>query len=255
MILANGVGAALFLLIVDNVISEQERVTALQAQKTLRIANQTLRSLRKGMNNARLRLCCNFLPRTQAERNRPKPIKRISWPMSGLPTIIIKKAALIQTVRKRKRYQSGKLSVVNEGTIHCENKKCPLGAAVIAPLIRRGETIGTLKLYYPSEKESNCINIELISGLSSLLSNQLEIAETDRAYHLAKEAEINALQAQISPHFLFNSMNIIVSLIRTDPEQARKLLTSLSYFLRQNVTGTTATKVSLNRNFHMLNHI
>jgi len=62
---------------------------------------------------------------------------------------------------------------------------------------------------------------------------------------LAKEAEINALQAQISPHFLFNSMNIIVSLIRTDPDQARKLLTSLSYFLRQNVTGTTVSEVSL----------
>ena len=36
-----------------------------------------------------------------------------------------------------------------------------------------------------------------------------------------------------------------MSLIRTDPDQARKLLTSLSYFLRQNVTGTTATQISL----------
>lgn len=93
------------------------------------------------------------------------------------------------------------------------------------------------------------VTIELISGLSSLLSNQLEIAEIDRAYQLAKEAEIKALQAQINPHFLFNSMNIIVSLIRTDPDQARKLLTSLSYFLRQNVTGTTTTEVSLEQEF------
>ena len=95
------------------------------------------------------------------------------------------------------------------------------------------------------------VSIELITGLSSLLSNQLEIAETDRAYQLAKEAEIKALQAQINPHFLFNSMNIIISLIRTDPDQARKLLTSLSYFLRQNVTGTTASQISLNKNYRM----
>ena len=139
----------------------------------------------------------------------------------------------------------GELVVVNDGTIHCDYPGCRLGAAVIAPLIRRGETIGTLKLYYPSEKVITDVSIELIAGLSSLLSNQLEIAETDRAYQLAKEAEIKALQAQISPHFLFNSMNIIVSLIRTDPDQARKLLTSLSYFLRQNVTGTTASQISL----------
>ena len=66
---------------------------------------------------------------------------------------------------------------------------------------------------------------------------------------MAKEAEIKALQAQINPHFLFNSMNIIVSLIRTNPDQARKLLTSLSYFLRQNVTGTTASQISLEQEF------
>ncbi|MBO1914930.1 GAF domain-containing protein, partial [Microvirga sp. 3-52] len=75
----------------------------------------------------------------------------------------------IQTVETKRVIESGKLSVVNEGTIHCEAKNCPLGAAVIAPLIRRGETIGTMKLYYPSKKAITDINIELISGLSSLL--------------------------------------------------------------------------------------
>ena len=245
MILANGVGAALFLLIVHNVISDQEKVTALQAQKTLRIANQTLGYLRKGMNNATASAVCNILyrelqPSAVALTDKSHIVAHI-----GLADDHHKENSPIQTIETKEVIQSGRLSVVNEGTIHCENKKCPLGAAVIAPLIQRGETIGTLKLYYPSEKSIKDINIELISGLSSLLSNQLELAETDRAYQLAKEAEIKALQAQISPHFLFNSMNIIVSLIRTNPDQARKLLTSLSYFLRQNVTGTTVSEVSL----------
>src|SRR5699024_9176603 len=75
--------------------------------------------------------------------------------------------------------------------------------------------------------------------------NQLEIAEADRAYQLAKEAEIKALQAQISPHFLFSTINIIISLIRIDPEQARELLMSLSYFLRQNLEGTTAALITI----------
>ncbi|WP_306666039.1 LytS/YhcK type 5TM receptor domain-containing protein, partial [Escherichia coli] len=50
MILANGIGTALFLLIVYNVISDQEKATAIQAQKSLRIADQTIGYLRKGMN-------------------------------------------------------------------------------------------------------------------------------------------------------------------------------------------------------------
>ena len=245
MILANGVGTALFLLIVHNVISEQEKGTALQAQKTLRIANQTLGYLRKGMSSDTARAVCNILyrelkPSAVAMTNQTNILAHV-----GIASDHHHKDSPIRTHETKAVIDNGKLVVVNDGTIHCDYPGCRLGAAVIAPLIRRGETIGTLKLYYPSEKAITDVSIELIAGLSSLLSNQLEIAETDRAYQLAKEAEIKALQAQISPHFLFNSMNIIVSLIRTDPDQARKLLTSLSYFLRQNVTGTTASKISL----------
>jgi two-component system sensor histidine kinase LytS len=87
--------------------------------------------------------------------------------------------------------------------------------------------------------------MELITGLSSMMSNQLEISEADKAFQLAKESEIRALQAQISPHFLFNTLNTIVSLVRIDPAKARKLLVSLSHFLRQNLTVTTHSKILL----------
>jgi len=245
MILANGVGTALFLLIVHNVISEQEKVTALQAQKTLRIANQTLGYLRTGMNTDTAEAVCTILfrelqPSAVAMTNKTDILAHV-----GIASDHHKVGSPIRTDETKDVIHHGKMVVVNDGTIHCDYPGCRLGAAVIAPLIRRGETIGTLKLYYPSEKVITDVSIELIAGLSSLLSNQLEIAETDRAYQLAKEAEIKALQAQISPHFLFNSLNMIMSLIRTDPDQARKLLTSLSYFLRQNVTGTTATLISV----------
>ncbi|WP_246096877.1 sensor histidine kinase [Psychrobacillus soli] len=245
MILANGVGTALFLLIVHNVISQQEKVMALQAQKMLRIANQTLSYLRTGMNTDTAQAVCNILfrelqPSAVAMTNQTDILAHI-----GLASDHHKVGSSIRTDETKDVIQHGEVVVVNDGTIHCDYPGCQLGAAIIVPLIQRGETIGTLKLYYPSEKVITDVNIELIVGLSSLLSNQLEIAETDHAYQLAKEAEIKALQAQINPHFLFNSMNIIVSLIRTDPDQARKLLTSLSYFLRQNVTGTTASQITL----------
>lgn len=47
-----------------------------------------------------------------------------------------------------------------------------------------------------------------------------------------KEAEIERLKAQINPHFLFNSLNSVSSLIITQPEQAREMLVRLSGFLR-----------------------
>jgi LytS/YehU family sensor histidine kinase len=116
-------------------------------------------------------------------------------------------------------------------------KSCPLGVVVIAPLKQRGETIGTLKFYFASKKEITPVTMELISGLSSLLRHQLELADADKSDQLTKEAKIKALQAQISPHFLFITLNTIHSLVRVDPAKARKLLVSLSHFLRQNLFG------------------
>lgn len=245
MILANGIGTALFLLIVYNVISDQEKATAIQAQKSLRIADQTIGYLRKGMNSETALAVCNILfrelkPSAVAMTNKTDILAHV-----GMADDHHKASSPLQTHITKKVLQHGELVIANEESIHCVRDDCPLGAAVIAPLKLRDETIGTLKLYYPSEKAITNVTIELIAGLSSLLSNQLEIAEADRSFQLAKDAEIKALQAQISPHFLFNSMNIIVSLIRTNPDEARRLLTSLSYFLRQNLEGTTAEKVTL----------
>src|SRR5207249_1061968 len=47
------------------------------------------------------------------------------------------------------------------------------------------------------------------------------------------EARLAALTSQINPHFLFNTLNSVSSLIRTDPEQARKMVYKLSRILRR----------------------
>ncbi|MDQ0861815.1 sensor histidine kinase [Bacillus sp. V2I10] len=245
MILANGLGSALFLLIIKNVVNEEEKAGALQAQKTLRIADQTLAYLRSGMNTQSAQAVCQILH---------KEIKTSAVAMTN-KTEILAHVGLgddhhcvnspIQTQITKDVIQSGILVLASDRTIHCREAGCPLGAAVIAPLKQRGETIGTMKFYFQSKKEITDIVMELITGLSSLLSNQLEIAEADKAYQLAKEAEIKALQAQISPHFLFNSLNTIVSLIRIDPAKARKLLVSLSHFLRSNLNATTVDMTTL----------
>jgi two-component system, LytTR family, sensor kinase len=49
---------------------------------------------------------------------------------------------------------------------------------------------------------------------------------------LLNEARLAALTRQINPHFLFNTLNSISSLIRTDPDQARRVIYRLSAILR-----------------------
>ncbi|MCH9694200.1 MAG: histidine kinase [Gammaproteobacteria bacterium] len=60
-------------------------------------------------------------------------------------------------------------------------------------------------------------------------------SEWRRSIVLEAQARISALQALIRPHFLFNSMNTIASLTRSDPLQAEEAVEDLSDLLRANL--------------------
>lgn len=105
-------------------------------------------------------------------------------------------------------------------------------AGIIAPLKIRGRAVGTLKFYYRSPRHVNRTQYALASGFAELLSTQLTVSELERQAELTARAEVRALQAQINPHFLFNTLNTIASLTRTEPLRARELLREFSQFYR-----------------------
>ncbi|WP_226585354.1 sensor histidine kinase [Halobacillus litoralis] len=245
MIVANGVGSALFLLIIRNVLNEEEKVGALEAQKALKLAESTVAHLRKGLTSHSANKACRIIY---------DEVQVSAISMTNKETILAHVGQaddhhhfgeLIQTDATREVIQTGKRVIASHEDIQCQHKDCPLGAAVIVPLKKREEVVGTLKFYVASEKEISNVLLELIQGLSALLSQQLELADADRAKELAREAEVKALQAQVNPHFLFNSLNVIVSLTRSEPDKARSLLIALSKFFRQNLGATTKTWTSL----------
>ena len=63
-------------------------------------------------------------------------------------------------------------------------------------------------------------------------------SEWRRSIVLEAQARISALQALIRPHFLFNSMNTIASLTRTNPRQAEEAVEDLSDLLRASLSST-----------------
>ena len=69
-------------------------------------------------------------------------------------------------------------------------------------------------------------------------------SEWRRSIVLEAQARISALQALIRPHFLFNSMNTIASLTRTDPARAEEAVEDLSDLLRANL-GSSSNRSSL----------
>lgn len=245
MIVANGLGTALVLLIIKSVVSEEDKAGAVQAQKTLRIADKTLAHMRSGLHTvSALEVCKIIYGEIRASAvsmtNKTDILAHV-----GLGDDHHEAESPIKTKITHTTIERGELMIANYDSIHCQVENCPLGAAIIAPLTQQNEVIGTLKFYFSSESAISNVDVELITGLSKMISHQLEIAAADKVFQLAKEAEVKALQAQISPHFVFNTLSTITSLIRINPLGARKLLVSLSHFLRRNLANTTETQITL----------
>jgi len=147
--------------------------------------------------------------------------------------------ALKLTDSTRSVLSSGELYIAQNPTaIGCSCKNCKLASGIVVPLKRNNQVIGTLKLYYTRASAVGQADIVFASGVGHLFSTQLELTEIDRQAKLVVRAELKALYAQINPHFLFNTLNTITSLVRTKPDQARELLIKLGAMFRYTLHKT-----------------
>ncbi|MDX7735380.1 sensor histidine kinase [Aeromonas caviae] len=108
-------------------------------------------------------------------------------------------------------------------------------SVIIIPLRENGAVSGTLKIYYRSTHSITSSLKEMAVGLSQLISTQMEVSRIEQLKEMTRKAEFTALQSKINPHFLFNALNAISSLIRIRPQQARQLIANLADYLRYNL--------------------
>ena len=71
-----------------------------------------------------------------------------------------------------------------------------------------------------------------VGEVARYASSQIELAELDASRARLDRAEVLALRAQISPHFVYNALNTIASFVRTDPDRARELVLDFADFTR-----------------------
>jgi signal transduction histidine kinase len=91
----------------------------------------------------------------------------------------------------------------------------------------------------------------LITGVAHALHFAGQARERERAgerlrAHLAR-AELAALRARLHPHFLFNTLNTVASLVREDASRAERVIARLSELLRQALDSTADDEVPLTR--------
>jgi len=100
---------------------------------------------------------------------------------------------------------------------------------VVAPLVVDDRVVGTLVAL---TTDADAGLVRATTEVARWVSSQLELAELDASRTRLAEAEVRALRAQISPHFIYNALTAIASYVRTDPEHARELLIDFADFTR-----------------------
>ncbi len=216
-----------------------DKLRARQTNKTLSLASQTLVYMRGGLSAQNCQEVCNILlPESQAMAVAMTDDKNVLG-YAGAHAEAFPIGSPIHTPATHRVLASQTVEVFRRSDAFGSQTSSLIPAGIVAPLVVRGVSVGTLKLYYESDSLIDETQLAIAEGLAQLLSTQLSIAELDRQVELATKAELQALQAQINPHFLFNTINTIASLIRTDPARARVLLREFAVFYRQTLENST----------------
>ncbi len=123
----------------------------------------------------------------------------------------------------------GRTVVLGARTVACADPDCPVRSVVIAPVITGERVVAALAAYGPTTSTGL---VRATEEVATWLAQQTELAELGRERTRAMEAELRALRAQISPHFVYNCLAAIASFVRTDPDRARELLLEFADFTR-----------------------
>jgi two-component system, LytTR family, sensor kinase len=125
--------------------------------------------------------------------------------------------------------QHGATRVADRREVGCAEPSCEIRAAIVSPLVVEERIVGTLQVF---TEAATAGLVRAADEVARWVSSQLELAELDASRTRLMEAEVRALRAQISPHFIYNSLGAIASFVRTDPDRARELLLEFADFTR-----------------------
>jgi hypothetical protein len=97
-----------------------------------------------------------------------------------------------------------------------------------------------------------CLWLGLVYGTLSLLRSREQSAQLARTQQALVESQLSRLQAQLRPHFLFNTLNTVSALMQTDIVRADRVLARLGDLLRASLGAADANTVPLQEEVRLL---
>ncbi|MFH5836707.1 LytS/YhcK type 5TM receptor domain-containing protein [Proteiniclasticum sp. C24MP] len=234
MIMFNSIGMVFFIQIFKNIFIEQAYEIGKNTTMTFEITKKCLPILSKG----------------SYEKESLDRIGEIIISNSGYPGVAFTTGQeVISSSGKVSRKDHEELirmagvimerrTVVSTDEGHNEHLNLPFmknKVAIGAPIFRNDEIIGTMILFTNKYQFTYQSVSEFVEGLTQFFSVQFGLAEMVKQREILRKVEYRALQSQINPHFIFNSLNTISAFCREKPDKARELLIALARYFRNSI--------------------
>ena len=197
-------------------------------QAALHAATETLPHLRRGLNNRTAEQAVPNLRALMGAAAIALADTRAVLAIEGEGREQVRPGDLLSRLLERGR--DNRLHIVPR--LVSSDPTCPLRSAVLAPLVAQDKRIGTLIAFYRSVGRPSHHELRVVQEAASLVSAQVELSLAAEQEERLAQAELRALRAQISPHFIYNALAAVAGDIHAHPEQARDLLIDFAEFTR-----------------------
>lgn len=253
LVITNSIAIAVFTTMIQVALQEEERSAADETKRAFKIAELTLPYLKQGLTPETAEATAYVLL---------KELKAAAVSITDTTRILAHVGVgashhvsgnELHAKLSHQAIETGKIQVaMNRDEIQCQHPACPLCAGIFVPVFQGEHVIGLVQLFFKRPQQIRKIEVAIAKGLGNLISNQLNVALAEKMSTLMKDAELRVLQAQINPHFLFNTLNSIHTLIRVDQDLARHMIIQLSTFIRLNLKMTSSHLVPIHQE---INHL
>ncbi|WP_164667335.1 LytS/YhcK type 5TM receptor domain-containing protein [Virgibacillus doumboii] len=248
LVLSNSIAIAIFTAMISIVLREQENEAAQATKQAFTIAEEALPYLKKDSSREMAAGIANLLyTRLKLAAVSVTDEKEV-LAHKGLGEDHHREGDQIITALSHQAIHTKQMQIAySRAEIQCRDANCPLEAAIIIPLVDANDVTGLVKFYFKKAQHIRPVELMLAQGLGQLISNQLNSIATEKLKTHVRDAELRNLQAQINPHFLFNTLQLIAALFRKDPEQARHITVNLAHYMRFNIGLVSSSLVHLEK--------
>lgn len=235
ILITNTIATVIFIGVLEASIYIKDAEKTKTTKNAFQTVNMILDSLREGFKDASL----------------PKITEIITTALPSLTwtAIIYKNRIYTRTAYKN---QADKNEGDAEIAILKLQKSLPAMPHVLTiPVTCRNEVVGYIVAAKNKDNTFTKMGIEFLHGVCRIVEAIYEHEKMKQEKNLLAEAEIRALQAQINPHFLYNTLNTISYYVRSDPETARKLMKYLSDYFRHSLNNPSKL-IPLSEEIHVV---